>query len=122
VRLCAARHIYKHDHECESKGIEIMASPNRMLNDAARLAEGAFGTLAGVRREFEALARQQVERLMERMELVTRDEFDAVREMAANARAENEALAARLHALEAELKAAKKAPSRKKPAATHKAG
>jgi BMFP domain-containing protein YqiC len=99
-----------------------MASPNRMLNDAARLAEGAFGTLAGVRREFEALARQQVERLMERMELVTRDEFDAVREMAANARAENEALAARLHALEAELKAAKKAPSRKKPAATHKAG
>jgi BMFP domain-containing protein YqiC len=97
-----------------------MAGPNRMINDAARLAEGAFGALAGARREFEALARQQAERLMARMDLVTRDEFDAVREMAANARAENEKLAARLDTLEAELaalKTPKKTAARKKPAA-----
>jgi BMFP domain-containing protein YqiC len=95
-----------------------MAAPNRMINDAARLAEGAFGALAGARREFEALARAQVERMMGRMDLVTRDEFDAVREMAANARAENEDLKARLDALQAELAALKTA---KKPAAKKKA-
>ncbi|MCH6556503.1 MAG: accessory factor UbiK family protein, partial [Chloroflexi bacterium] len=54
-----------------------------------------------LRREVEALARQQVERLLERMDLVTRDEFEAVKEMAAKARAEQDDLAARLAALEA---------------------
>jgi BMFP domain-containing protein YqiC len=49
----------------------------------------------------EALARQQVERLLERMDLVTRDEFEAVKEMAAKARAEQDDLVARLAALEA---------------------
>ena len=102
-----------------------MPQRSRLFNDAARVAEGALGTLAGVRRELETLARQQAERLLERMELVTRDEFEAVREMAANARAENEALARRLEALEAGRAApkrpkraagAKKAPARKAPA------
>lgn len=87
-----------------------MQSDNRFLDDAAKLAGGAIGTLAGLRREIEALARQQVERLLARMDLVTRDEFEAVREMAAKARAEQEDLAQRLAALEA--KAAPK-PRRK---------
>ena len=97
-----------------------MAAPNRMINDAARLAEGAFGALAGARREFEALARAQVERILGRMDLVTRDEFDAVREMAANARAENEDLKARLEAIEAELGALRtvQKPAPKKKAAS----
>ena len=78
-----------------------MQSDNRFFDDAAKLAGGVIGTLAGLRREIEALARQQVERLLARMDLVTRDEFEAVKEMAAKARAEQEDLAVRLAALEA---------------------
>ena len=71
-----------------------------MFDDAARVAGGALGTLAGLRREVEALARGQVERLLAQLDLVSRDEFEAVKAMAAKARAENEALAARLDAIE----------------------
>ncbi len=82
-----------------------MQSDNRFFDDAAKLAGGAIGTLAGLRREIEALARQQVERLLARMDLVTRDEFEAVKEMAAKARAEQEDLTDRLAALEAKAAA-----------------
>ena len=78
-----------------------MQSDTRFFDDAAKLAGGAIGTLAGLKREFEALARQQVERLLARMDLVTRDEFEAVREMAAKARTEQEDLTVRLAVLEA---------------------
>ena len=77
-----------------------MQSKSRIFDDAARLAGGALGTLAGVRREVEALVRQQFERFLDGMELVTREEFEAVKAMAAKAREENEALAKRLDALE----------------------
>ncbi len=77
-----------------------MQSDNRFFDDAAKIAGGAIGTLAGLRREIEALARQQVERLLARIDLVTRDEFEAVKEMAAKARAEQEDLTDRLAALE----------------------
>ena len=80
-----------------------MQSENRFFDDAAKLAGGAIGTLAGLRREVEALARQQVERLLARMDMVTRDEFEAVREMAAKARAEQEDLTVRFAALEAKI-------------------
>ena len=78
-----------------------MQTRNRIFDDAAKLAGGAVGTLEGVRREIEALVRQQVERILSRFDLVTRDEFDAVMEMAARARAEQEELAKRLEMLEA---------------------
>ena len=71
-----------------------------MLDDAARMANGALGTLASLRREAEAQARQQFERLIAGLDLVTRDEFEAVKAMAAKAREEQDALAARLAALE----------------------
>ena len=90
-----------------------MQSDNRLFDDAAKLAGGAIGTLAGLRREIEALARQQVERLLARMDLVTRDEFEAVREMAAKARAEQEDLTVRLAALEAKTMPKLGAKSRK---------
>lgn len=77
-----------------------MATRNRMFDDAARVAGGALGTLAGLKREIEAMARQQVERLLAGLDLVTRDEFEAVKAMAAKAREEQEALAVRLAALE----------------------
>lgn len=90
-----------------------MQSDNRFFDDAAKLAGGAIGTLAGLRREIEALARQQVERLLARMDLVTRDEFEAAKEMAAKARAEQEDLTDRLAALEAKAAAKPRAKPRR---------
>ena len=78
-----------------------MASPNRFFEDAARVAGGAIGTLTGVRRELENLVKHQLDRLLSGMDLVTREEFDAVKEMAAIARNENDRLEARITALEA---------------------
>lgn len=82
-----------------------MQSQNRLFDDLARVAGGALGTLAGVRNEIETLMRQQFERLMGDMNLVGRDEFEAVQAMAAKARAEQEQMAARLAALEEQLAA-----------------
>lgn len=79
-----------------------MAAP-RILDDLAKTATGAVGVLQSARQEVEALARARLERLLDKMELVTRDEFEAVKEMAANARAESATLAARVAALEAAL-------------------
>ncbi len=90
-----------------------MQTRNRIFDDAAKVAGGAVGTLAGIRREIETLARQQMERLLSSMDLVTREEFEAVREMAVKARKEQEALAGRLEALEAAAKSGKKATTRK---------
>lgn len=84
-------------------------SGKRIFDDAARMAGGAVGTLAGIRREIEALIRQQLDRLLGQLDLVTRDEFDAVKEMAAAARAEQEALARRVAALEEAAKSARPA-------------
>ena len=61
-----------------------MPTRSRMFDDAAKLAGGAVGALDGVRREMESLIRQQVERILSKFDLVTRDEFEAVKEMASN--------------------------------------
>ena len=90
-----------------------MQSDNRFFDDAAKLASGALGTLVGLRREVEALVRQQLERLLGRMELVNRDEFEAVREMAAKARDTQEELIARVAALEAAPAKRKVAPAKR---------
>jgi BMFP domain-containing protein YqiC len=81
----------------------VMQSENRLLDDLARVATGALGALTGVRDELETRLRDQFERVLGRMNLVRREEFDAVQAMAAKARAEQEALAARVAALEARL-------------------
>jgi BMFP domain-containing protein YqiC len=78
---------------------------NRILDDLAKVAAGALGGLSGVKQEVEARLRQQFERILADMAVVTREEFDAVKAMAAKARAEQELLAARLDALEARLAA-----------------
>jgi len=80
-----------------------MANDNRLLDDLARVASSALGTLTGVRDEIESRMRDQFERILGRMNLVRREEFDAVQAMAAKARAEQEALEARVAALEARL-------------------
>ncbi len=77
-----------------------------ILDDMARLMTDAAGLAQGVRREAETIARTQMERLLSTMDVVTREEFEAVRDMAILAREENERLEARLSALEAKLGAA----------------
>ena len=77
-----------------------MQIDNRLLDDLARVAASAAGVVSGVKDEVEARIRQRLEDVLGGLDLVTRDEFEAVREMAAAARAENEALARRIAALE----------------------
>lgn len=93
-----------------------MQTQNKLFDDLARVANGAVSTLVGMKDEIDVLVRQRVERFLSDADLVPREEFDAVKAMAAKAREENEALSARIDALEKAL-AAKKAPARKKPAA-----
>ena len=75
----------------------------RFLDDLARVANGAAGALSGGREEVEALVRQRAERFLADMDLVTRDEFEAIKAVAAKARLEQEALEARVAALQAAL-------------------
>ena len=77
---------------------------NRILDDLAKVAAGAMGGVAGVRQEIEARLRQQFERILANMDVVSREEFEVVKAMAVKARMEQEALAARLAALEERLK------------------
>jgi BMFP domain-containing protein YqiC len=80
-----------------------MQTSNRFFDDIAKMASGALHTLGGLREEIETRVRERVERWAADMDLVTREEFDAVSAMAAKAREEQERLAARLASLEAEL-------------------
>ncbi len=80
-----------------------MQTNNRFLDDLAKVANGAASTVVGLREEIEALGRQQLERLLTNMDLVSRDEFEAVKAVAAKARAEQEKLEKRLAGLEARL-------------------
>lgn len=75
----------------------------RFFDEMARLVNDAAGVAQGVRREAETVMRTQVERLLRDMDLVKREEFEAVKDMAAAAREENERLEARIAALEAKL-------------------
>ncbi len=96
-----------------------MQGGNRLFDDLAKVASGAASTLAGVKDEVEVLLRQRIESALSEMDLVPRDEFEAVKEIAANARAGQEKLEARVAELEAQLVKAKPA-SRKKTAKAKK--
>ena len=76
---------------------------NRFFDEVGRLMNDAAGVASGVRREFDTMVRTQAERYLRDLEVVQREEFEAVKEMARIAREENEALKARIAALEAKL-------------------
>lgn len=78
-----------------------MQNDNRLIEDLARVAAGAMGVAQGMRDEVEARLKEQFERVISRMDLVTREEFEVVRALAEIARAEQEDLARRIEALEA---------------------
>ncbi len=76
---------------------------NRLFDEFARLMNDAAGVASGVRREVDTMVRNQAEKWLRDLDLVKREEFEAVKEMARLAREENEALKARLAALETRL-------------------
>jgi BMFP domain-containing protein YqiC len=76
---------------------------SRILDELSRAVNGAFGAAAGIKREAEGALRAQIERILRDADIVSREEFEAVRAMAIAARDENERLSARLAALEAAL-------------------
>ena len=80
-------------------------SRNSIVEEFARLASDAAGMATGVRREAETLLKTQLERLLSTMDMVSREEHESVKEMAAAARDDNERLEARIAALEAKLDA-----------------
>ena len=100
-----------------------MQSENRFFDDLAKMVNGIAGTVAGAGREAESAMRDRAKEWVGRMDFVSREEFEAVKQMAATARAETEALKARLDKLEgvtqsaAAPKAAAAKPSAAKPAA-----
>ncbi|MFC4272835.1 accessory factor UbiK family protein [Sneathiella chungangensis] len=104
-----------------------MQTNSRLFDDLARLATGALGTAQGVKAEWENLFHQRLERFISEMDLVPREEFDAVKAMVVLAREENDALKERLAALEKKIdgpakaaRARKNSPSKGKATASEK--
>lgn len=94
--------------------------PNKIFDELAKLMTDAAGVAQGVKGEAETAFKSQAERFLNGLDLIKRDEFDAVREMAVNAREENDRLSAQIGALETRLanlegskSAVKKAPTKK---------
>lgn len=77
-----------------------MQTRNRFLDDLAKVANSAVNVASGLKGEIDARMSQQFERILDSMDIVSRDEFEAVKAMAAEARAENERLSKRLAKLE----------------------
>ena len=92
-----------------------MQTDNRLFDDFVKFVNGAAGTFSGMAREGSEAARERAKEWIGGLDFVSRDEFEAVKAMAAAARDETEALKARVAALEAQIATKPKAP--KKPAA-----
>jgi BMFP domain-containing protein YqiC len=93
-----------------------MQSENKMFDDMVKMVNGLAGSFAGMGREAEASAREKFKDWMGGADFVGRDEFEAVKAMAAAARDENEALAKRIAALEAKAAGTtKRAPKKASP-------
>ncbi len=100
-----------------------MQTRSRLLDEVARLANGAAGVASGMREEIEALVQQRLERALAGMELVRREEFEAVEAVAIKAREEQETLEKRVAALEKKLAArSRKSASKTSTKPTGKAG
>lgn len=101
----------------------MTSGPNRVLDELAKLVTDAAGAAQGVRREVETALRSQSERVLNALDVVQREDFEAVRELAIKARTENSALLAKIEALEAriaKLEAASEAKTAKNTASAAK--
>ena len=81
----------------------MVQTTGRLYDEFARLMNDAAGVAQGMRREFDSVMRTQAERILRDLDVVHREEFEAVKEMARLAREENDALKARIAALETKL-------------------
>jgi BMFP domain-containing protein YqiC len=86
------------------EGDVMTQTSNRLLDEFAKLMTDAASVAQGIRREVETAVKSQAERFLSDMDVVQREEFEAVRDMAVRAREENEALRRRIEQLEAELR------------------
>ena len=84
---------------------------NRFFDEIGRLMNDAAGAAQGAKREFDSVIRNQAEKILRDLDIVKREEFEAVKDMARLAREENEALKARVSALEAKLGVSGSAPN-----------
>jgi BMFP domain-containing protein YqiC len=96
------------DAGSRSAFIAMTQTNNRFLDEFAKLMTDAAGAAQGVRREVETIVKAQGERILSSMDVVQREEFEAVKDMAVKAREENERLSARVTALEGEIAALRK--------------
>ncbi|MEO1702502.1 MAG: accessory factor UbiK family protein [Pseudomonadota bacterium] len=83
----------------------MTTGPNKIFDDFARLMTDAAGAAKGAQREVEAMFQAQAERFMSSMDMVQREEFDAMRDLAVNAANENETLKEQIAALEVRIAA-----------------
>ena len=93
-----------------------MQRDNKLFDDIARVASGAAGALTGARMELEEVFRQWIERILTDVDMVPRDEFEAIRAVAVKARESQEALERRVEALEFEIARLKKPTKKRSPA------
>lgn len=96
-----------------------MQRDNKLFDDIARVASGAAGALTGARMELEEVFRQRIERILTDMDMVPRDEFEAIRSVAVKARESQEALERRVKALEDQIAKLKKPAKKRSPAKSH---
>src|ERR1700719_5141977 len=105
----AARHECWYDRrgrdEPEARRRAMVQTTGRLYDEFAKLMNDAAGVAQGVKREFDSVMRTQAERILSDLDVVHREEFEAVKEMARLAREENEALKARIAGLEAKVEA-----------------
>jgi BMFP domain-containing protein YqiC len=97
---------FRHYLRVKRTGFAMTTGPNRILDEFAKLMTDAAGAAQGVRREVETAFKSQAEKVLNSMDVVQREEFEAVRDMALKARAENKKLEARIAELEAKLSGA----------------
>jgi BMFP domain-containing protein YqiC len=94
----------------KAESFAMTQTTNRFLDEIGRLMNDAAGAAQGVKREVDTVMRNQAERILRDLDVVKREEFEAVKDMARLAREENEALKARIAALEAKLGVSPPAP------------
>jgi BMFP domain-containing protein YqiC len=97
-----------------------MQTENRLFDDLARMANGALNTLTGLRDEIESRVRERVERVLANIDMVPRDEFEAVKAIAQKARTEQEDLTAKVAELERRVSELSGSAAPRKPAATRR--
>jgi BMFP domain-containing protein YqiC len=103
IAIVLSDEVLRNDTLAATGAFQMTQTNNRFFDEIGRLMNDAAGAAQGVKREVDAVVRNQAERILRDLDLVKREEFDAVKDMARLAREENEALKTRIAALEAKL-------------------